>query len=76
MLQDKERNLEAMREMSASRASLSMLEIASTSRDDGRPMSESSGSEHTGALVAAGNAMKGANMYKSLDNFEVASTIL
>lgn len=38
---EKEKNLESMREMSASRASLSMLDL---SRDD-RPMSESSGSD-------------------------------
>ena len=63
-----------MREMSASRASLSMLEISS--RDDGRPMSESSGSEHTQALVAAGGAMKGGGMYKSLENFEVRGFLL
>ena len=61
ILQDKERNLEAMREMSASRASLSMLDISS--RDDSRPMSESSGSDHPVAKTP---------IYKSLENLDVS----
>ena len=48
--------------MSASRASLSMLDISS--RDDSRPMSESSGSDHPAASKTP--------MYKSLENLDVS----
>ena len=51
--------------MSASRASLSMLDISS--RDDSRPMSESSGSDHPAASKTP--------MYKSLENLDVSASL-
>ena len=63
VLQEKQRSLDEMKEMSASRASLSLLDSSSSRVDDERLLSESSS-----------NSANKLNMYKSYDSLDVSRT--